>query len=139
MCSDFRKKKSLALSSSLIGAARYPIPSPSVAKSKNEQTDKCMYILCMYGGQALYVYISFFHRSDRKAMWSWFQTWLSGTNTWSHIYCHFFKCYEYFITHLYIVFEIGQKNNLYGYYVCEHINYFSVAPRGWHNTKLMYI
>ena len=64
----FPEKKSLALSSSLIGAARYPLPSPSVAKSKNEQTDKCMYILCMYGGQALYVYISFFHRSDRKAM-----------------------------------------------------------------------
>ena len=45
------------------------------------------------------------HRSRRNTMWSWFQTWHSSTNTYRTSTVIFFKHHEYFITHLYIVFE----------------------------------
>ena len=45
------------------------------------------------------------HIGGTSTVWSLFQTWLSGMNTYRTSTVIFFKHHEYFITHLYIVFE----------------------------------
>ena len=61
-------------------------------------------------------------RSHVNSERTWIQTWQAGTNI-IHI-AHLLSFIQTTWIYIYIVFETEERNQVCGYYVCEHMHYF---------------